>query len=92
MNTTHHTRTTRQIARSRPDDRTSEASTGVAPIYVDDDGHNSIVIVTGTHVSFHPALAHNFSHRTRHSTHDTRHTTHDTRHTTHDTRRAYRCE
>jgi ribokinase len=28
--------------------RTSEASTGVAPIYVDDEGHNSIVIVTGT--------------------------------------------
>lgn len=27
--------------------KTSEASTGVAPIYVDDDGHNSIVIVTG---------------------------------------------
>ncbi len=78
MNTTPHTHThthththdTRHIARSRPDDRTSEASTGVAPIYVDDDGHNSIVIVTGTHVSFHPALL-----TISHTAHDTRHTT-----------------
>ncbi len=67
---THRTRDTRQISCSRPDDRTSEASTGVAPIYVDDDGHNSIVIVTGTHVSFHPALL-----TISHTAHDTRHDT-----------------